>query len=175
MCIMNRQTKVVLILFSIVAMVAGAQSPTEDRSQVQQMQVREYWVDPSTGLMWTGKDNGKAVTWPEAASYCRKLRLSGYRDWRLATLDELAGLVDKSVPTPDRTDNSKTFSINVGRRVRGNLALTGDPWSSNREKDRFGHPYGPGWFFNFITSKPSYDLQLLRNTKYALCVRSSGK
>ena len=112
--------------------------------------------------MWAGKDNGRAVIWHTAASYCRTLRLAGYSNWRLATLDELAGLVDKSGPAPERSGNTETFYINVGRHVRGNLSLTGDPWSSNGK-----------YFFDFVNSKPSDDLSYFRNTKYALCVRHS--
>jgi hypothetical protein len=115
------------------------------------------------------------VNWHKAENYCRNLRLEGHSDWRLATLDELASLVDKSAPASEKAGNTETVSINLGSDVRGGLSLTGDPWSSNREIDRFGHPYGPGWFFDFRTSKPSYDLQSFRNTKYALCVRSSEK
>jgi hypothetical protein len=125
--------------------------------------------------MWAAKDNGKEVTWHSAVSYCRNLRLAGYSDWRLATLDELASLVDKSAPAPERVGDIETFYFNVGRHVRGNLTLKGDPWSSNRDKDRFGHPYGDGAFFDFVNSKPSWDLQDFRNTRYALCVRGSGK
>ena len=172
---MKWQANVALLLLSIVTMIAGAQSPTEDRSLVQETQGRGYWIDPSTGLMWAAKDNGKAVTWHKAVSYCRNLRLAGYPDWRLATLDELATLVDKGVPAPERAGNTETFNINLGRHVRGNLSLTGDPWSSNRDKDRFGHPYGDGAFFDFVNSKPSWDLQSFRNTKYALCVRRAGE
>jgi hypothetical protein len=147
----------------------------EEQRVAQETQARGYWIDPSTGLMWAGKDNGAAVTWHQAASYCGKLRLAGHSDWRLATLDELATLVDKSDLAPERVGNMEIIYINLGRHVRGGLSLTGNPWSSNREIDRFGHPYGPGWFFDFSTSKPSYDLQDFRNTKYALCVRGSGK
>lgn len=156
-------------------MIAGAQSTTKNRESARETQVRVYWVGPSTGLMWAGKDNGKAATWHKAVSYCRNQRLARYSDWRLATLDELASLVDKSNPTPERVGNIETLCINVGSQVRGNLSLTDDPWSSNREKKRFGHPYRNGWFFDFVSSKPSYDLQLIRNTKYALCVRCSEK
>jgi len=218
------QVKVALILISIAAMIAGAQSPTgsstpsvapqvrpvlpreqlhvqqvqdaatrkkaeadkarreakaqEEQSLAQETQARGYWIDPSTGLMWAAKDNGKAVTWHKAVSYCRNLRLAGYSDWRLATLDELASLVDKSDLTTERVGNMEVIQINVccvGRHVRGGVSLTGDPWSSNRNKDRFGHPYGDGDFFNFVTSKPSGDLQDFRNTKYALCVRRPGE
>lgn len=133
--------------------------------------MRQYWVDLSTGLMWAAKDNGKAVTWHNAVSHCRNLQLAGFRDWRLATLDELASLVDRSASAPERAGNVETFTINMGRHVRGNLALTGDPWSTTREINRFGHPYGDGWFFDLVNSKPSGDLPYFRNTKYALCMR----
>ncbi len=123
--------------------------------------------------MWAAKDNGKDVTWHKAVRYCRNLQLAGYSNWRLATLDELASLVVKSTPTPERVGNVEDFYINVGPHLRGGLSLTGDPWSSIRDKDRFGHPYGDGAFFDFVHSKPSRDLQYFRNTKYALCVRPS--
>ncbi len=32
--------------------------------------------------------------------YCRKLRLAGYDDWRLATLTELEGIYDKNANVP---------------------------------------------------------------------------
>ena len=165
---MKSQPKILLALLS-VAIVAGAQSSAPNPESDHQAQVREYWVDPSTKLMWTAKDNGKAVTWRTATNYCRNLHLAGYRDWRLATLDELASLVD--TPAPVRDGDSKIVDLPLSGHVKGNLSLTGDSWSSNRELDRFGHPYGPGYFFDFRQSKPSYDLQLFRNTKYALCVR----
>ena len=164
----------VLLSFFTVVVITRAQSPKKDQGLEQETQVRGYWVDPSNGLMWAGKDNGKAVTWHKAVSYCRNLHLAGYSDWRLPTLDELATLVDKSAAAPERSGNTEIFYINVGRHVKGNLSLTGDPWSSNRDKDRFGHPYGDGYFFDFVNSKPSGDLPYFRNTKYALCVRSSG-
>jgi hypothetical protein len=58
----------------------------------------------------------------------------------------------------------ETFSINVGRHVKGDLLLKGDSWSSNRD-----------YFFDFVNSKPSGDLPYFHNTKYALCVRHSGE
>jgi hypothetical protein len=153
-----------------------AQAQEKERL-ARETQARGYWIDPSTKLMWAGTDNGKDVTWGQARKYCRDLRLAGYSDWRLATLDELETLVDRSTNAPERVGNTEYVLIAVGgdRDVRGSVHLTGDSWSGNRELDRFGHPYGPGWFFDFRTSKPSYDLQLLRNTKRVLCVRRSGE
>ena len=147
----------------------------EELKLAEETQARGYWVDRSTGLMWAAKDNGQPVTWRKAERYCRDLRLGGFSDWRLGTLTELAGLVDKSDPAPERAGNVEIISINIGRRVKGGLLLRGDPWSSNREIDRFGHPYGDGWFFDFVNAKPSGDLPYFRNTKLALCVRGAQK
>ena len=41
----------------------------------QDTQVRGFWVDPSTGLMWAKKDNGKDVNWKNAVKYCRDLQV----------------------------------------------------------------------------------------------------
>ena len=85
---MKCQAKVVLFLPAIVAMIVGAQSSTEDRSPVQDTQVRGYCTDPSDWTNVAGKDNLKDVSWHKAMGYCRELRLTGYSDWRLATLAE---------------------------------------------------------------------------------------
>ncbi len=51
-------------------------------------------LDTKTNLMWAAKDNGSALSWPNAASYCESSRGGGYSDWRLPTRDELVGLYD---------------------------------------------------------------------------------
>jgi hypothetical protein len=154
----------------------AAQPSAADPDLTHETEARGYWIDPFTGLMWAGRDNGKDVTWGQARNYCRALRLAGYADWRLATLDELESLVVKGVYDPHRVGDTEYAHIHIGgkgvvRDVRGGVYLAGDSWSSNRPLDRFHHPYSIGFFFNFITSQPSYDLQLLRNTKRVLCVR----
>jgi len=168
--------KIVLTLLTSATVVAGAQvpisgEPVSGEPATQETQTHDYWVDPSTVLMWAANDNGKDVSWKRAMKYCRDSRLAGYSDWRLATIDELASLVDKSVPTSEQLGNMEVLRINFGRHVRGNLSLTGDPWSSDRPTNRFGKPYGDGWFFDFIHGRASYDLPYFRNTKHALCVR----
>jgi hypothetical protein len=146
----------------------------EEQGLAWETRSQGYWLDPATKLMWEGRDNGMAVTWHKAESYCRGLRVAGYSDWRLATLDELASLVEKRATSLDRVADIEDLAINIGNvspHVRGGLSLTGNPWSSIREINRFGKPYGDGWFFDFVTSRPSGDLPYFRNTKYALCVR----
>ena len=146
----------------------------EAEKVAHETRLRGYWVDPIANLMWEGNDNGVAVTWRKAAKYCGDLRLAGYSDWRLATLDELASLVDVRPTLTYHFEDGADITIKGGLGVRGGLRLSGNPWSSTRELDRFGKPYGEGWFFDFNMGKPSGDLQLFRNTKYALCVRKSS-
>src|SRR5690242_10895242 len=87
-------------VLSVAAIHASAQSAPESQSRAQDTQARGVWTDPSTGLMWAGKDSGKDVSWKRAVKYCRDLRLAGYSDWRLASLGELEGIYDKNANAP---------------------------------------------------------------------------
>lgn len=53
-------------------------------------------LDTKTSLMWAARDNGEGIHWPKAKNYCENYFLAGYRDWRLPTTDELAGLYDNN-------------------------------------------------------------------------------
>jgi len=57
-----------LFFFFSVATLAGTQAQ-EERVLAEETQARGYWVDPSSGLMWAGKDNGKDVSWKNAVRY----------------------------------------------------------------------------------------------------------
>jgi len=54
-------------------------------------------TDTKTGLMWAAKDNGIPINWPDALSYCQNFSGGGHTDWRMPTVDELAGLYDPEV------------------------------------------------------------------------------
>jgi len=171
MCIMKWQAKVVMALLSVVAIFASAQSPTGDRSQAQETQVRGYWIDPSTRLMWAGKDNGDDVTWHKAMKYCRDLRLAGYADWRLPNVAELGGIYDKSAEAPGLAGPPKKprpFTFHV----KGNLFLTGNQWSSTRLSD--GSRFAFRFDFNEGRSFGGDEIWFDTN-KRALCVRGSKK
>ena len=74
--------------------------PPADESSAQ------VWVDYSTGLTWTRRDNKKTVGWNEANDYCRSLRLLGYSDWRLPEIQELTPLYDANSKMPDYESGS---------------------------------------------------------------------
>ena len=161
-----------------VTRIAGAQSSSEVRGQAQETQVRGYWIDPSTRLMWAGRDNGKDVNWHKATQYCTKLRLAGHSDWRLATIDELEGIYDKAANAPGLA--GKHGDDPFPWHVKGNLFLTGRQWSSSQIPDDRGRNSGGVWFKDLSNGyKGSGDGTWSgRGEDYfmrALCVRRSGE
>ncbi len=75
--------------------------------------LKDVWVDKETGLMWQdeeysqreidnyekyykeGKNVGKSGNWYHANDYCQDLTLSGFSNWRLASIDELNNIKRK--------------------------------------------------------------------------------
>lgn len=173
---MKHQAKIKALLLLASALIAGARSPKGGQSRAQETQARGVWIDPSTGLMWAARDNGKDVSWKGAVKYCRDLRLAGYSDWRLATRAELRAIYDRNANAPGSAGPGK--DDHFAYHVKGNLFLTGDQWSSERRYDDRGHPSGYDWYFDFnegrSDNQPSafpYPYSLMR----ALCVRASRK
>jgi hypothetical protein len=124
--------------------------------------------------MWAGKDNGSDVSGKSALKYCRDLRLAENSDWRLASLEELNGIFDKTGDAPGRAgprDKQRDFTWHV----KGNLFLTGLQWAN----DESGHSvssYHPDFDFDSGRSnnQPSgflYSPSAMRG----LCVRGSAK
>lgn len=167
--------KNVLILLCTVSIVAAGQSSIANPEITRETQARGYWIDPATKLMWTARDNGKDISWRKAVKYCRSLRLAGYSDWRLAGIDELQGIYDKSVESPGLAGPGKGEAFTW--HIKGGIFLTGDQWSSWRRLDDRGHPSGYVDYFDFNEGRPNddptgwpYSYAGMR----ALCVRRAG-
>ena len=171
--------KIAALLLSAAAIQTSAQSAPHGQGGAQETQARGFWTDPSTGLMWAGQDNGKDVSWKKAMKYCRDLRLSGYSDWRLATLSELEGIYDKNANAPGLARlGGPAKGSDFTWHVKGNLFLTGDEWSSERIKDDRGHPSCYVWYFDFNEGRPNNDptgFPYPFTNRRALCVRGSEK
>jgi len=113
------------------------------------------WTDPDTGLMWAKKDNGSDVNWKKATNYCQNV-MDNHTDWRLPTIDELQGIYDANA------------NVN-GYHVKGNLQLSGWPWSSSQ-----GDTSGQAWFFDFKYGGRESRFLNTFGYKRALCVRGSA-
>jgi len=119
------------------------------------------WTDPVTGLAWTKQDNGSDVNWNQAIAYCSNLRLGGYSDWRLPTIDELQDIYDPGIDIPGQWPGGDAITWHV----KGNLNLTTWEWSSSLKNAR------EAWLFYFANGM-RYSLRLSESsTDRALCVR----
>ena len=169
-------TNVAVLLLSIAAIQVSAQSAPEGQSRAAETRTRSVWTDPSTGLMWAGRDNGRDVSWKGAVKYCHDLRLAGYSNWRLATLAELGAIYDRNANVPGLFGSGKDNLFTW--HVKGNLFLTGDEWSGERTYDDRGHPSGYAFYFDFNEGQSRDDPigwpYSFANSR-ALCVRGSEK
>jgi hypothetical protein len=173
-CIVKNQVALFLIPLFVLTITAAAQSAPQDQSRAEETQARGYWTDPSTGLMWAAKDNGKDVSWKKAMKYCRDLRLAGHSDWRPATLEELDEIYDKKAEAPGENPRSRWHEAEpMTFHVKGNLFLTGNQWSSSQRIDDRGHPsgYAPRFDFNEGRVFKGDEITFYTN-KRALCVRT---
>jgi hypothetical protein len=163
------------VLFLASALLPSAPSAPASQGGAQKTQVAGVWIDPSTGLMWAGKDNGKDVNWKNAVKYCRDLRLSGHSDWRLASLQELEGIYDRDANAPGRAGPSGKGHA-ATYHVKGNLFLTGHQWCSSQRLDVRGLPSGYAPRFDFNVGRMfDGDEVTFHSNKRALCVRDSPK
>ena len=144
------------------------QQQANDKQARQMRQEQEYstgvWADPETGLTWTKKDNGADVSFQAAFDYCRSLQLVGYSNWRLPTIGELQRIYDSSMTVP-----GQFVGTSVNLHVKGNLQLSGVPWSGSS-----GKVSGEAWIFPFNTGNPLSDLQNYSIGRRALCVKGVG-
>lgn len=84
--------RVIIILIILISSVLCGDS----RFHVK----KDVVVDRFSKLMWQRDDDGIKKTWKEAEKYCKELRLNGYKDWRLPSIDELVSIVDKKKFSP---------------------------------------------------------------------------
>jgi hypothetical protein len=114
------------------------------------------YLDPETNLMWTIRDNGKDLNWHQANKYARQLRLGGYSNWRLPTIDKLEKLYE-----PQKKSDYK---------IRKPFQLTSRfVWSWAKEGS------GSAWFFSYGDGR-RYNVPVGYSSNYrTLCVRRFGK
>jgi hypothetical protein len=164
------------ILLCILAVLSSNQSRAQDQGLAQKTPTPGYWIDPSTGLMWAAKDNGKDLSWRKAMKYCHNLRLNGNSDWRLANVAEMQGIYDKSVNALGLVGYSKHLRPFTWH-VKGSLFLTGKQWGGHPVSGRMpleSYEFHFDFFQGSIDKDPSgwpYPSSGIR----ALCVRGTER
>src|SRR5213594_3314028 len=56
--------------------------------------------DNETGLVWEKEPSPTLQIWPNARGFCANKTVGGRKGWRLSSIEELASLIDPSVPSP---------------------------------------------------------------------------
>lgn len=82
---------------------ASEGAASHDRFVVLSDWNNEAVFDRMTGLVWERSPNKTFSSWVGAHERCEALELGNHRGWRLPTIEELASLVDPSVPSPGPT------------------------------------------------------------------------
>ncbi len=130
----------------------------------QEEDAGKIWTDPETLLMWTKKDNGSDVNWQKARNYCHNLRLAGYSDWHLPTIDELSDIYDPKINIAGQLGSGSPATWHV----KGNLQLSGWQWSNTQ-----GNTIWEAWVFLFANGKQYSSPLSGSGLNRALCVRGS--
>jgi len=107
-------------------------------------------------LIWQKEDDGKKRNWKDALSYCKDLTLSGFKDWRLPTFNELYYLADRSKFKP--AINKKFFK-----------AKNSSYWTATEYKNDLTR----AWHVFFDDGGDFYNRKT--NKVYVRCVRSIKK
>ena len=113
-----------------------------------------FWLDPVTKRTWTAADNGSGLSRSQAQRYCRELTLAGFRDWTLASIDDLQRI---SIATANES----------GYRIKGAIRLSGWQWSATP-----GTQEGEGWAFDFGDGGRASVADGDSGLNRALCVRA---
>ena|SRR5579871_2137754 len=121
--------------------------------QAVEIQLRGYWKDPQTGLLWATSDNGSAVTLSQAAYYCQHLAVGGVTNWSLPSIDELRALFGGA-------------ANQGGFHLLAPIKLTGWEWSSSPGKEA-----GEQWALDFGDGARASVVKGDSGLNRALCVR----
>ncbi len=111
-------------------------------------------TDAQHGLMWQKSDDGVERVWSAAGKYCDNLDLAGYSDWKLPSINLLAGLIEPaSSPTVPNV-----FSVKPSYY-----------WSVSESHNNIQSAKYINFFYG---NTYAYNKD---NTYYALCVRDAAK
>ncbi len=120
--------------------------------------------DMKTGLMWAPKDNREDINWQDAKRYCENYRGGGYTDWRMPTLDELAGIYDKNTSGYHQGCVSQWDKVKLTKLIHITCCC---PWASETSGSTAA-------YFSFYSGYLYWSNQSHSNPKRALPVRDGN-
>jgi hypothetical protein len=116
-------------------------------------------IDDNSKKMWQDTKDNKTLqlSHEKAASYCEDLKLDGYTNWRLPTIDEYKAILDYK---------RKKYDTTLPRAFRN--AVKKDYWTNNRTWNRNFGLYG----YYLVVKSGSFYYQNRTYKKYVRCIRN---
>ena len=158
---MQRALRTMFIVAIITMIGATVGEAAKDKDSRFIVKDNETILDTRTNLMWAAKDNGSDINWENAKSHCENYRGGGYKDWRMPTQDELAGLYDASKTRP--APCYRSFDIHVATELIDITCFA--PWASDTRGSDAAQ-------FDFVHGARFWYLQIQTYGTRALPVRS---
>ncbi len=158
----------------------------------------DVWCDPSSGLCWqngsketSATDHGGSVS--GALSYCDSLKLGGYSDWRLPSIQELVSLIRDcgsdscGVSDPECLEQSCSEKCESCDAFKGNGqgywidgcywpadvtgSCNGTYWSSSKVPEDPDKPWAQEYYWTIRFSTGTVMTNITAFSAYTRCVR----
>lgn len=92
-------------------------------------------TDPDSKLMWAKADSystlRKCLNWYDSEEYVKNLRVAGFADWRMPTINELAGIYDNTKENVMSWDHDPIHPMALDEKFADGAAYW--YWSSEKE------------------------------------------
>jgi hypothetical protein len=118
-------------------------------------------------LMWTIEPNGQNVNRETANKYCQGVKLGGYADWRLPTIDELQAVYDPQATT--------AFRIKSPLQLKSCCLWSSTVLVEDGDKRRRFEPSRYAWGLYFDSGGVRYYSAMNFTDGQVLCVRPAPK
>ena len=118
-------------------------------------------------LMWTTEPNGQNVNWESANKYCQGVKLGGYADWRLPTIEELVSVYDPKATT--------AFHIKSPLQLKSCCLWSSTVLVEDGDKRRLFEPSRYAWGLYFDSGGVRYYSAMNFTDGQVLCVRPAPK
>ena len=118
-------------------------------------------------LLWTIEPNGQNVNWEAANRYCQGVKLGGYADWRLPTIDELQSVYDPKATT--------VYHIKGPLQLKSCCLWSSTVLVEDGDKRRLFEPSRYAWGLYFDSGGIRYYSAMNFTDGQVLCVRPAPK
>jgi tetratricopeptide (TPR) repeat protein len=164
-----------VVLFACLPVAQGALAQVANTSDPT-----TWWPEPITGLMWAGTPHwnangtpaqGYGLPWQEAVAYCANLKLGGFSNWRLPTMDEVKAATELRqisvwLESPAYSHSGLDIYKGLFFKGRTDFPSLGEDWFWTSTNENGGY-----WFAALNSDDGTFHRAPYISTPGVLCVR----